>query len=144
MAGAKKLVTLGFILVPAGAVHPAGVCSRHYIASHRGACRGGYKRGGRGGRASRLEVLFEASANVVVKIGSVRVSALYRPPLRLGEYPSFYRPRRRQFTIVPHCFIYMWRYGLQCRGVDRRPGDSCFWRDVMAHPVSVQEWLRGW
>jgi hypothetical protein len=29
-----------FILVPAGAVRPAGVCSRHCIASHRGACRG--------------------------------------------------------------------------------------------------------
>jgi hypothetical protein len=30
----------GIILVPAGAVHPAVVCSRHYIASHRGARRG--------------------------------------------------------------------------------------------------------
>jgi hypothetical protein len=41
MAGAKQLVTLGFILVPAGAVRPAGVCSGHYIALHRSACRGG-------------------------------------------------------------------------------------------------------
>jgi hypothetical protein len=31
MAGAKQLVTLGFILVPTGAVCPAGVCSGHYI-----------------------------------------------------------------------------------------------------------------
>jgi hypothetical protein len=30
----------GIILVPAGAVRPAVVCSRHYIASHRGARRG--------------------------------------------------------------------------------------------------------
>jgi hypothetical protein len=34
MNGAKQLVTLGFILVPAGAVRPAGVCSGHYIALH--------------------------------------------------------------------------------------------------------------
>jgi hypothetical protein len=40
MAGAKQLVTLGFILVPAGGVRPAGVCSGHYIALHCGACRG--------------------------------------------------------------------------------------------------------
>jgi hypothetical protein len=53
MAGAKQLVTLGFILVPAGAVRPAGVCSGHCIALHRSACRGGYKQGRRGGRPSR-------------------------------------------------------------------------------------------
>jgi hypothetical protein len=55
MAGAKQLVTPGFILVPAGAVRLAGVCSGHYIALHRSACRGGYKRGGRGSRASRSQ-----------------------------------------------------------------------------------------
>jgi hypothetical protein len=31
----------GFILVPAGAVRPAVVCSGHCIASHCGARRGG-------------------------------------------------------------------------------------------------------
>jgi hypothetical protein len=45
---------------------------------------------------------------------------------------------------MPHCFIYVWRYGVQCRGVDGRPGESRFWRDVMVCPVSVQERLRGW
>jgi hypothetical protein len=40
MAGAKQLGETSFILVPAGAVHPAGVCSRHCIALHYGACRG--------------------------------------------------------------------------------------------------------
>jgi hypothetical protein len=65
-------------------------------------------------------------------------------PLRLGDYPSFYRPRRRQFTGVPHCSSYVWRYGAQCRGVDGRPVESRFWRDVMACPVFVQERLRGW
>jgi hypothetical protein len=65
-------------------------------------------------------------------------------PLRPGACPSFYRPRRGQFTGVPHCFVYVWRHGVQCRGVDGRPGESCFWRDIMAWPVSVEERLRGW
>jgi hypothetical protein len=63
-------------------------------------------------------------------------------PLRPGDYPSFYRPRTRQFTGVPHCFINVWRYGVQRLGVDGRSGESPFWRDVMACPVSVQERLR--
>jgi hypothetical protein len=45
---------------------------------------------------------------------------------------------------VPHCFIYMWMYGVQCHGVDSRPDKSRFWRDVMVRPVSVQERLRRW
>jgi hypothetical protein len=40
MVGAKQQETRGFILVPAGAVRPAVVCSRHYIALHRSACSG--------------------------------------------------------------------------------------------------------
>jgi hypothetical protein len=40
MAGAKQLSDTSFILVPAGAVRPAGVYSRHCIALHHGACRG--------------------------------------------------------------------------------------------------------
>jgi hypothetical protein len=40
MAGAKQLSDTSFILVPAGTVRPVGVCSRHCIALHRGACRG--------------------------------------------------------------------------------------------------------
>jgi hypothetical protein len=44
MAGAKQLGDTGFILVPAGVVRPAVVCSRcsrHCIVLHHGACRGG-------------------------------------------------------------------------------------------------------
>jgi hypothetical protein len=52
------------------------------------------------------EVLIEASANIVVKAESVQVIVV-RPPLRLGDCPSFYRPRRRQFTSVPHYFVYV-------------------------------------
>jgi hypothetical protein len=52
------------------------------------------------------EVLTEASANIVVKAESVQMIAVC-PPLRLGDCPSFYRSRRRQFTSVPHYFVYV-------------------------------------
>jgi hypothetical protein len=57
------------------------------------------------------EVLIEASANIGVK-GERRENAvrLCLLPLRLGDCPSFYRPRRGQFTGVPH-------YSLACEGV---------------------------
>jgi hypothetical protein len=86
MAGAKQLVTLGFILVQAGAVRPAGVCSGHYIALHRGACRGGGLQAWRERRPVLQvpEVLAEASANIVVKAESVQVSAIRRPPAARG------------------------------------------------------------
>jgi hypothetical protein len=97
MGGAKQLGDTGFILAPAGAVRPAAVCSRHCIALHRGACRRGLQ--ARRERRSGLQVLevffIEASANIVVKAESVRASATRRPPLRPGDCPSFYRPRRR-------------------------------------------------
>jgi hypothetical protein len=85
MAGSKQLVTLDFILVRPGAVRPAGVCSRHYIALHRSACRGGLQ--ARRERWSILqipEVLIEASANIVVKAESVQVSVVRRPPAAGG------------------------------------------------------------
>jgi hypothetical protein len=40
MAGAKQLGDTRFILVPVEVVRLAGVCWRHCIALHRGACRG--------------------------------------------------------------------------------------------------------
>jgi hypothetical protein len=45
----------------------------------------------------------------VVKAESVRVFAIRRPPW-LGDCPSFYRPRRMQFTSVPH-------YSPTCEGM---------------------------
>jgi hypothetical protein len=51
-------------------------------------------------------VLIEASANIMVKAESVQVIAICRP-LRLGDCPSFYRPRRLQFTSMPHYFVYV-------------------------------------
>jgi hypothetical protein len=85
MAGAKQLVTLDFILVPAGGRTSSRVCSRHYIALHRSACRGGLQ--ARRERRSIFqvpEVLIEASANIVVKAESVQVSTVRRPPAAGG------------------------------------------------------------
>jgi hypothetical protein len=100
-------MTLDFILVPAGGrTSSRGVLEALYCM-HRDARRGGLQ--ARRERRSGLqvpEVLIEASANIVVKAESVQVSAIRRP-LRLGDCPSFYRPRRRQFTSVPHYFVYV-------------------------------------
>jgi hypothetical protein len=52
-----------------------------------------------------LEVLIEASANIVEKAESVRLIVVRRPlSPRLGDCPSFYTPKREQFTCVPHYF----------------------------------------
>jgi hypothetical protein len=95
----------GLILVPAGAVRPAVVCSGHCIALHRGARRAGLQawRERRPG-LQVPEVLIEASANIVARAESVRVIAVRRrvSSLRLGGRPSFHRPRRGRFTGVPH------------------------------------------
>jgi hypothetical protein len=51
------------------------------------------------------EVLIEASANIVEKAQSVWVIAVRRPVSpTAADCPSFYRPRREQFTCVPHYF----------------------------------------
>jgi hypothetical protein len=110
MAGAKQLDDTSSILVPAEAVRPAVVCSGHYIALHRGACRGVLQ----ARRERRLvlqvpEVLIEASANIGVR-GERCVSVSFvsvHPPPRLGDCPSFYRLRRGQFTGVPRYFAYV-------------------------------------
>jgi hypothetical protein len=96
----------GFILVPAGAVRPGVVCSGHCIASHRGARRGGLQAWWERSAGLQVpEVLIEASANIMEKAESVCVIAVRRPVSpRLGDFPSFYRPRREQFTCLPHYF----------------------------------------
>jgi transposase InsO family protein len=86
MTGAKQLGDTGFILVPAGGVRPAVVCSRNCIALHRSACRGGLQ--ARRERRSSLQVpevfRIEASANILVKAEIVRVNAIRRPPAARG------------------------------------------------------------
>jgi hypothetical protein len=41
-------------------------------------------------------------------------------------------------------FSYVWRRGEQCHRADGRPGESRSSRGVVARPVLVQEWFRGW
>jgi hypothetical protein len=91
MAGAKQSGDTRFILVPAGAVRPAWMCSRHCIALHRGACRGVLQ----ARRERRLvlqvpEVLIEACANIGV-MGERRVSVLFvsDPPYGWGTAPPY-------------------------------------------------------
>jgi hypothetical protein len=69
-----------FILVPAGAVRPAVVCSGHCIALHRGARRGGLQAWWERRLGLQVpEVLIEASANIVEKAESMWVIAVRRP-----------------------------------------------------------------
>jgi hypothetical protein len=82
-------------------------CSGHYIALHRGARKAGLQaRRERRSGLQVLEVLIEASANIVVKAESVQMIAICRP-LWLGDCPSFYRLMRKQFTSVSHYFAYV-------------------------------------
>jgi hypothetical protein len=93
-AGAKKLSDTRFILVPAGAVHPEGGCSRNCIALHRSACRGELQ--ARRERRRNLqvpEVRLRQSANIVSVGRNVQVFSYPPPPPRLGDRPPFYRPR---------------------------------------------------
>jgi hypothetical protein len=82
MAGAKQLVTLSFILVPAGGRTCRGVLEALYCV-HRSARRGGLqaKRERRSG-LQVPEVLTEPSANIVVKVESVQLSCLLSPTAR--------------------------------------------------------------
>jgi hypothetical protein len=136
-------MTLGFILVPAGAVRPAVACSGHYVALLRGACRGGLQawRERRPG-LQVPEVLIEASANIMVKAESVRVIATRRPP-RLGGLPLLLYAKEGAVYRRAALFSYLWRRGEQCRGVDDRPGESRSCWGVVACPVPVQERIRG-
>jgi hypothetical protein len=78
--------------------------------------------------------VIEASANIVGEDGD-RVCVVSSS--QRGGSPSFYRPRRGSL------FSYMWRYGVQCRGVGGRPGGPCPGLVVAACPVLEQGRLRG-
>jgi hypothetical protein len=72
-------MTLGVILVSAGAIRPAVVCSGHYIALHRGARSGGLQAWWERRPSLQVpEVLIEASANIMMKAESVCVIAIRR------------------------------------------------------------------
>jgi hypothetical protein len=97
---------------------------------HRGARRGvATNEGERRPDFQVPEVLIEASANIVEAAESVRVIAVRRPvPPRLGDCPSFYRPRREQFTCMPHYFP-------TCGGMASSAAELTV---VLANPASVE------
>jgi hypothetical protein len=81
----------GFILVPAGVVRPAVVCSGHCIVLHCGARRGGLQAWLERRPGLQVpEVLIEASADIVEKAESVWVITVRRPvsPVAGGLNPS--------------------------------------------------------
>jgi hypothetical protein len=87
------------------------------------------------------EVLIEASANIVEKVESVWVIAVCRPVSpRLGDCLSFYRPRREQFTCVPHYFP---TCGGMVSSATELTGESCSC-GVAARTILVPERFRGW
>jgi hypothetical protein len=84
MADAKQLVTRGLSWFQLGP-YVQQWCARGTILRCTVVlAEGGYKRGGRGGRASRSLRFIEASANIVVKAESVRARAIRRPPVARG------------------------------------------------------------
>jgi hypothetical protein len=79
MAGAKQLVTLGFILVPArGRTYSRAVLEALYCVAPRCLQRGATSEAGEEAGPPGPEVLIEASANIVVKAESVQVCAVRR------------------------------------------------------------------
>jgi hypothetical protein len=105
---------------------------------------GGYKRSGRGSWSSRSQRYWLRQVPISWwRRKACKLTSSVVPP-RLGDCLSFYRPRRKQFTSVPHYSDYVWRHDVQCHGVDDCLGESCSCWGVVASPVPVQERLRGW
>jgi hypothetical protein len=94
MAGAKQHNDKGLSWFRPWAVRPVGVRSGRCIAVHRGACRGGYKQGGRGGEASRsLRFLIEAKCKYRGRMRKRVSEQLSVAPCGQGITSSFYRQR---------------------------------------------------
>jgi hypothetical protein len=106
MVGAKQLRTLGLSRFRPGPYVQQG-CARGTVLLRTGVLVEGWLQAGRE-RRSGLQVprgVIEASANIVGETESVRLTAtrcLYAPAA--GGSPPFYRPRRGQFTGMPHYF----------------------------------------
>jgi hypothetical protein len=84
------------------------VCSRHYIALHRGACRGELQARRERRQGPQVpEVLIEAKCQYRGQGGKRASESCRRRPLRPGDCPSFYRPRRGSLqaccTVLATC-----------------------------------------
>jgi hypothetical protein len=128
MVGVKQLSDTSFILVPTGAVHPVGVCSRHCIALHHGACRGELQEAVPPGPWGLIEAGCQYRGE-----GGKRVSVRYPPPRGWGTTSSFYRPRRGSLQTYRTVLSYVWWYGVQCH---------C-WRWISVN-LLVIHWFRLW
>jgi hypothetical protein len=92
--------------------------------------------------------VIEVSANIVGKTGSVRAFATRGPvcdvffPRGEGAHLPFIGQGE---VIYRHAtlFSYVWRYGVQCRGVGGCPGGPCPGLGVVVCPVLEQGRLRG-
>jgi hypothetical protein len=94
MTGAKQLVTRGLSWFRSGPYVQQWCAWGTILRCTVVLAEGGYRRGGRGGRASRSQrFLIEASSNIVMKAVSVRVCLLLSSPCGKGTASSFYRPR---------------------------------------------------
>jgi hypothetical protein len=93
MAGAKQLVTRGLSWFRPGPYVQQWCALGTILRCTVVLAEGGYKRGGRGGGASRsTRFLIEESVNIVVKAVSVWVCSPFSPRGK-GTASSFYRPR---------------------------------------------------
>jgi hypothetical protein len=65
-------------------------------------------------------------------------------PCGQGTDSSFYRPRGGGLQSCRTVLSYIWQYGVQCRGVVDRPGESRSQQASWRPPVLAQKRLRGW
>jgi hypothetical protein len=68
------------------------------------------------------------SANIVGEGGKAGELAIRHPPAARGPPPPFIDQGRR-FTVMPHgSMCCVCQHGVQCRGIDNCPGESCLWQ----------------
>jgi hypothetical protein len=65
-------------------------------------------------------------------------------PCGQGTDSSYYRPREGGLQSCCTVLSYVWWYGVQCRGVVDRPGESRSQQVSWRPPVLPQKRLRGW
>jgi hypothetical protein len=88
MAGAKQLVTLGLSWFRPGPYVQQWCARGTILCCTVVLAEGGYKRGGRGGQASRSQrFLIETSVNIVMRVESMWVCAISAPPATRGSPP---------------------------------------------------------
>jgi hypothetical protein len=144
MVSAKQLKTLGLSWFRPGLYVQQG-CARGTVLLHTGVPVVGRLQA-RWERRRGLQVLggvIEASANIVGRREACERSQpvtpclMSPPPAARGISFLLYTKERVIYRRVA-LFIYVWRYGVQGRGVGGRPGEPCPGHGVMACLVLEQ------